>query len=104
MKPTATFKTVTLTQKQWEKQLVQHARHDGFLAACSVMKRLFSAPEHKAIRDIIDGVDHTQGDPSAMRMLRRMVLELKAKGRQAAGTKVKTTHSAKPGGSRSASK
>jgi hypothetical protein len=72
--------TKTLTKKQWEKMLVDEARHDGFVAACDAMRRVFSAPEHKVIRDIINAVDHTQGDPSTMRRLRS---ELRAKAKKA---------------------
>jgi hypothetical protein len=71
--------TKTLTPKQREKMKIANARHDGFLAACEAMRRIFSAPEHKAIRKIIDAVDHTQGDPSMVRLLRS---ELRVKARK----------------------
>jgi hypothetical protein len=73
-----TFKTVTLTPKQAEKMRVRNAYHDGFLAACEAMRKVYSAAEHKEIRQVIDAVDHTQGEPSIMRQLRRE-LGLKAK-------------------------
>jgi hypothetical protein len=66
----------TLTPKQGEKMQIANAWNDGFLAACKAMRQVFSAPEHKGIRKIINAVNHTQGDPSLMRMLRN---ELRAK-------------------------
>lgn len=75
MKPT--MKRITLTPKQWEKMQLANARHDGFLAACKAMRRVFSDPEHKAI---INAVDHVQGDPRIVRLL-RSELRAKAKGR-----------------------
>jgi hypothetical protein len=72
------IRTRTLTAKQMQKMLVARARHEGFLAACEAMRRVYSAPEHKEIRQVIDAVDHTHGDPSTVRLLRS---ELRAKKR-----------------------
>jgi hypothetical protein len=69
-KPMPKFKTVTLTPKQAEKMLVRDAYHDGFRAACEAMRKVYSAAEHKEIRRVIDAVDHTQGDPFMVRVLR----------------------------------
>jgi hypothetical protein len=70
--------TKTLTPQQWEKMQIINAYHDGFLAACEAMRKVYSAAEHKEIRRVIDAVDHTQGEPSMVRQLRR---EMKAKGK-----------------------
>jgi hypothetical protein len=78
MKPT--MKTITLTPKQLEKKRLYHAHHDGFEAACTAMRQVFSAAQHKWIRDAINAVDHTRGEPSIIRLLRS---ELRAKARKA---------------------
>jgi hypothetical protein len=78
MKPT--MKTEAFSPKQWEKMQLANARHDGFLAVCDAMRRVFSAPEHRSIREIINAVDHAQGDPSIVRLLRS---ELRSKTRKA---------------------
>ncbi len=64
-------KTRTISAKQLQKMQVSAAYHEGFSAACDALLKVFSAAEHKAIRDIISTVDHIQGDPRMVRQLRR---------------------------------
>jgi hypothetical protein len=66
-----TITTKTLSAKQLQKMQLAGAYHDGFSAACDALLNVFNAAEHKAIRDIISTVDHTQGDPRMVRILRR---------------------------------
>jgi hypothetical protein len=66
----------TLSPKQREKD----AYHDGFRAACTAMRRVFSAAEYKDIRYIIDGMDHAQGDPFMVRWLRSELRRAKKEG------------------------
>ena len=63
--------TKTLSAKQLQKMQVSSAYHKGFSAACDALLEVFSTAEHKAIRDIISTVDHIQGDPRMVRLLRR---------------------------------
>jgi hypothetical protein len=62
--------TKTLTPKQLQKIQLSAAYHTGFSAACDALLGVFSAAEHTAIRDIISTVDHIQGDPRMVRLLR----------------------------------
>jgi hypothetical protein len=66
----------TLPPKQLQKMQLSAAYHDGFSAACDALLKVFSAAEHAAIRDIISTVDHIQGDPRMVRLLRK---ELRSK-------------------------
>ena len=69
-----------LTPKQRKKMQLARAHNDGFDAACKAMRQVFSAVEYKAIREVINAVDHTRGEPSMVRLLRS---ELRAKARKA---------------------
>ena len=63
--------TKTVSAKHLQKMQISSAYHDGFSAACDAMLKVFSAAEHAAIRDIVSAVDHVQGDPRMVRLLRR---------------------------------
>ena len=70
----------TLSSKQGEKMQLARAHNDGFSAACRAMRQVFSGGEHKAIREIINAVEHTQGEHSLVRQLHS---ELRAKAKKA---------------------
>jgi hypothetical protein len=66
----ARMTTRTVSAKQMQKMQLSAAYHEGFSAACDALLSVFSAAEHEAIRDIISTVDHIQGDPRMVRLLR----------------------------------